>query len=124
MSSDRIILTGLQFYGFHGVNPEERRLGQPFVVDLEAELDLSVPAASDNLEDTVSYTELYRAVKAVMEGEPRNLLESVAGTIAGAMLERHLKIRAVRVRVQKPRPPIKGSVIEVAAVEIYRSRAA
>ena len=124
MSSDRIILTGLQFYGFHGVNPEERRLGQPFVVDLEAELDLSVPAASDNLEDTVSYTELYRAVKAVMEGEPRNLLESVAGTIAGAVLERHLKVGAVRVRVQKPRPPIKGSVIEVAAVEIYRSRAA
>ena len=124
MPSDRIILTGLQFYGFHGVNPEERRLGQPFVVDLEAELDLSVPATSDNLEDTVSYTELYRAVKAVMEGEPRNLLESVAGTIAGAVLERHLKIGAVRVRVQKPRPPIKGSVIEVAAVEIYRSRAA
>lgn len=124
MSSDRIILTGLQFYGFHGVNPEERRLGQPFVVDLEAELDLSVPATSDNLEDTVSYTELYRAVKAVMEGEPRNLLESVAGTIAGAVLERHFKIGAVRVRVQKPRPPIKGSVIEVAAVEIYRSRAA
>ena len=124
MSSDRIILAGLQFYGFHGVNPEERRLGQPFVVDLEAELDLAVPAASDNLEDTVSYTDLYRAVKAVMEGEPRNLLESVAGTIAGAVLEQHLKIGAVRVRVQKPRPPIKGSVIEVAAVEIYRSRAA
>ena len=43
MSSDRIILTGLQFYGFHGVNPEERSLGQTFVVDLEAELDLERP---------------------------------------------------------------------------------
>ena len=123
MSSDRIILTGLQFYGFHGVNPEERSLGQPFVVDLEAELDLSVPAASDRLDDTVSYTELYRAVKAVMEGEPRNLLETAAGTIVNQILEQHPQIDSVRVRVQKPRPPIKGSVIEAAAVEIYRSRA-
>ena len=122
MLSDRIILTGLQFYGFHGVNPEERSLGQPFVVDLEAELDLSVPAASDRLDDTVSYTELYRAVKAVMEGEPCNLLEAAAGTIASRVLKQHPQIDAVRVRVQKPRPPIKGSVIEAAAVEIYRPR--
>ena len=123
MYSDRIILTGLQFYGFHGVNPEERSLGQPFVVDLEAELDLSVPASSDRLDDTVSYTELYRVVKAVMEGEPRNLLESAAGAIAREVLEQRPQIGAVRVRVQKPRPPIKGSVIDAAAVEIYRSRA-
>ena len=122
MSSDRIILTGLQFYGFHGVNPEERSLGQTFVVDLEAELDLSVPSASDRLDDTVSYTNLYRAVKAVMEGEPCNLLETAAGTIANRILDQHPQIDAVRVRVQKPRPPIKGSVIEAAAVEIYRPR--
>jgi len=91
-------------------------------VDLQAELDLSVPAASDRLEDTVSYADLYRAVKAVMEGEPRNLLESAAGAIVSRVLGEHPQIDAVRVRVHKPRPPIKGSVIEAAAVEIYRSR--
>ena len=122
MSPDRIVLNGLQFYGFHGVNPEERSLGQQFVVDLQAELDLSAPAASDRLEDTVSYADLYRAVKAVMEGEPRNLLESAAGAIVSRVLNEHPQIDAVRVRVHKPRPPIKGSVIEAAAVEIYRSR--
>ena len=122
MSADRIVLNGLQFYGFHGVNPEERSLGQQFVVDLQAELDLSAPAASDRLEDTVSYADLYRAVKAVMEGEPRNLLESAAGAIVSRVLNEHPQIDAVRVRVHKPRPPIKGSVIEAAAVEIYRSR--
>ena len=124
MSADRIILSGLQFYGFHGVNPEERSLGQQFVVDLEAELNLEIPSETDRLENTVSYTHLYRAVKAVMEGEPRNLLEAAAGTIASRVLDQHPQIDAVRVRVQKPRPPIKGSVIEAAAVEIYRSRTA
>lgn len=122
MPSDRIILTGMQFYGFHGVNPEERSLGQPFIVDLEAELDLDAASRSDRLIDTVSYTELYRAVKSVMEGEPRNLLEAAAGTIAAHVLDQHPPVSAVRVRVQKPRPPIRGSVIEAAAVEIYRVR--
>ena len=124
MSADRIILTGLQFYGFHGANPEERSLGQQFVVDLEAELDLRVPSETDRLDSTVSYTHLYRAVKAVMEGEPRTLLEAAAGAIATRILGQHPAIDAVRIRVHKPRPPIKGSVIEAAAVEIYRSRSA
>lgn len=124
MPADRIILTGMQFYGFHGVNPEERRLGQPFIVDLEAELDLRAASASDRLTDTVSYTHLYRVVKAVMEGEPRHLLEAAAGSIAHRVLEEHPAVSAVRIRVQKPRPPIKGSVIASAAVEIYRARPA
>ncbi|MCE2500716.1 MAG: dihydroneopterin aldolase [Dehalococcoidia bacterium] len=122
MPSDRIILTGMQFYGFHGVNPEERSLGQPFVVDLEAELDLAAASVSDRLPDTVSYTHLYRVAKAVMEGEPRNLLEAAAGAIARRVLGEHPAVSAVRIRVQKPRPPIKGSVIESAAVEIRCTR--
>ena len=122
MPTDRIILTGMQFYGFHGVNPEERRLGQSFIVDLTAELDLESAGASDNLADTVSYTHLYRAVRDVMEGEPYNLLEAAARNIADAVLSHQALISAVRVRVSKPRPPIKGSVIESAAVEIYRER--
>ena len=121
-AADRIILTGMQFYGFHGVNPEERRLGQPFVVDLTAELDLRAAGASDDLADTVSYAHLYRAVKAVMEGEPRQLLETAAGAIADVILQQHPAVAAVRVRVGKPRPPIRGAVIAAAAVEIYRTR--
>ena len=122
MPTDRIILTGMQFYGFHGVNPEERRLGQPFIVDLTAELDLGPAGASDNLADTVSYTHLYRAVRDVMEGEPYNLLEAAARNIADTVLSHQALVSGVRVRVSKPRPPIKGSVIESAAVEIYRER--
>ncbi len=122
MPSDRIILTGMQFYGFHGVNPEERRLGQPFIVDLEAELDLSNASQTDRLTDTVSYTHLYRAVKQVLEGEPLNLLEAAAGAVVSSVLEQHPSITAVRVRIHKPRPPIKGSVIESAAVELHRAR--
>lgn len=118
---DRIILEGMQFYGFHGANPEERTLGQPYQVDLAVELDLRKPGVSDCLEDTVSYTRLYRVVQAVLEGEPRNLLEATARAIADRVLA-ELPVMAVQVRVKKPRPPIRGSVIDHVAVEIYRKR--
>ncbi len=73
---DRIILEGMQFYGFHGVNAEERALGQSYIVDLTVEMDLNGPGASDRLEETVSYAHLYRAVQEVLEGRSKNDLVS------------------------------------------------
>lgn len=118
---DRIILEGMQFYGFHGVNAEERSLGQSYVVDLTVEMDLGVPGRSDRLEDTVSYTHLFRAVQKVLEGESKNLLEATAEAVARRILE-EFPVDAVQVRVKKPRPPIKGSFVDNAVVEIYRVR--
>lgn len=118
---DRIMLQGMQFYGYHGVNPEERVLGQRYVVDLTAELDLSRPGESDCLADTVSYSHVYRAVRAVMEGEPRNLLEAAAQAIADRVLA-EFPVDAVSVTVKKPHPPVRGSSIEQAAVQLYRAR--
>jgi dihydroneopterin aldolase len=121
LPADRIVLKGMQFYGFHGANPEERSLGQSYLVDLAVELDLSKPGEADHLSDTVSYTHLYRTVKTVLEGEPKNLLEAIAHSIASRVLET-FPVSAVRVTVQKPHPPIQGSVIRYAAVDIYRTR--
>lgn len=122
MPADRIFLEGMHFYGYHGGNVEERQLGQPFQVHLEAELDLTAPGKSDDLADTISYTHLYRAVKQVMEGPPRNLLEAAAEDIASAILS-SFPVSGVRVRVKKTRSPIKEAHLESAGVEIYRTRA-
>ena len=111
----------MRFYGFHGVNPEERVLGQEYLVDLAVEMDLGPAGASDRLEDTISYAHIYRAVRDVMEGEPRNLLEAAAQSIADRLLS-EFPVDSVSVRVKKPHPPIRGSVIENATVEIYRRR--
>ena len=51
--ADRIVLTGLECFGHHGVFPEERREGQPFVVDVILKLELDT--SSDQLANTVSY---------------------------------------------------------------------
>ena len=71
--------------------------------------------------DTVSYTHLYRVAKEVMEGEPKYLLEALAEEIASCSLG-SFPLQAVRVKVKKTRPPIKGAVLSGAAVDIYRAR--
>jgi 7,8-dihydroneopterin aldolase/epimerase/oxygenase len=121
LANDRIILKDMQFYGFHGVNAEEQALGQPYIVDLMVELDLSLPGHTDQLTDTVSYTHLYRSVKEVVEGKSQNLLEALAQSIATCILD-HYQVTAVQVTIKKPRPPIKGSVVGFAAVQIHRTR--
>ena len=111
----------MQFYGYHGVNPEEKALGQSYIVDLTAEVALTKPGQSDNIDDTVSYTRMYRLAREVMEGASRNLLESLAQSLADRLLA-ELPIAAVEVTVKKPHPPVKGSAIEYAAVTLYRRR--
>ena len=118
---DRIILEGMQIYGFHGANQAEREQGQPYIVDLSVDVDLKKPGASDRLEDTVNYAHLFRAVQSVVEGDSKNLLEATAQAIASKILA-EFPVLAVRVCLKKPRPPIRRSVIEYAAVEIYRTR--
>jgi dihydroneopterin aldolase len=120
---DGILLESMSFYAYHGVNPEERSLGQRFMVDLRVELDLSAAGKSDSLSDTISYTELYKEAKAVLEGEAYNLLEAVAEAVAQRVLA-FFPVSAVWVRVTKPSPPIKGATLTGAAVEVYRKRKA
>ncbi|CAL5000272.1 unnamed protein product [Urochloa decumbens] len=56
---DKLILRGLQFHGFHGVMREEQTLGQKFVVDIDAWMDLAAAGESDSIAHTVSYTDIY-----------------------------------------------------------------
>jgi dihydroneopterin aldolase len=122
MTRDQILLEGMVFYGYHGVHEEEQRLGQRFVVDLEAACDLQPAAVSDDLALSVSYSDLFRVTRSIVEGTPRALIESVAETIAAAILEQYPAISEVTVTVRKPEAPIKGSVLKAAGVRIRRGR--
>ena len=121
MSNDKILLKGMIFYGFHGNNAAEQELGQRFVVDMEIYRDLHAAGLSDDPEDTVNYSRIYRRVKEIVEGPSRKLLENVAEIIAQRVLE-DFDVDAVRVNVKKPEVPMKGSILEYAGVEIYRER--
>lgn len=121
MPQDKIQLEGMVFYGYHGINLPEQKLGQRFVVDLEVERDLRDAGLSDDPLDTINYSLVYRLVKEIMEGSSRKLLENVAETIAMGVLD-NFEVDSVTVRVKKPEVPIKGSILSHASVEIFRER--
>jgi dihydroneopterin aldolase len=112
----RLILSGLTAFGYHGNNPAERKLGQTFTADLEVLIDTQRAAASDSIHDTVSYPRLEEAARKILEGEPANLLETVAERIADAILSLPAVVQ-VTVSVSK-RPPLPN--LEEFAVEITR----
>ncbi|MFS7908805.1 putative dihydroneopterin aldolase [Helianthus anomalus] len=118
---DKLILRGLMFHGFHGVKQEEKKLGQKFMIDVDAWMDLRTPGQSDNMSDTVSYTDIYRIAKNIVEGPSQNLLESVAQLIATTTLNNHSQISAVRVVVGKPHVAVPGPLDHL-GVEIMRYR--
>ncbi len=121
--TDEILLEGMRFYAYHGVNPEERALGQRFMVDVVLAVDLRRPGQSDDLADTVSYSTVYKVVRGIVEGEPRDLIEAVAEEIAAAILTGFPDVARVTVTVRKPEVPMKGSLLDAAGVRITRSQA-
>ena len=120
MNKDHITLQGLIFFGRHGANPEETALGQRFGLDLTVWLDLSTAAQSDTLDDTVSYSALYKLARAEMEGEPSQLLEHLAARILRVVLSHDTRIREGEVTVTKINPPLKGSTTGDVSVTLRR----
>ncbi|MEF3275351.1 MAG: dihydroneopterin aldolase [Chloroflexus sp.] len=119
---DRIILSGMQFIGYHGTRPEETKLGQRFVVDIAVELDLRAAGISDNLAETVDYSLIHDRTRAIVCGPPFKLTEAVAEHIAAAVLQDHPRITAVAVRVTKPGVRLGETILAGSVVEIVRRR--
>ena len=103
---DRIELRGLRVVGTHGVLPEEKARAQPFEIDLELAVDLSLASGSDRLADTVDYGAVAELVADVVAGRSFELLEALAGAVAQATLVSDLRITTVTVHLRKLRPPL------------------
>lgn len=119
MREDCVRLQGMTFYGYHGARPEERTLGQRFTVDLALYRDVSRAAASDDVKDVVNYSGIFQTVRTIVEGDPCNLLETVATRIAETVQQEHSGV--VWVRLTKPDAPVPGAT-GTFAVEVWRPR--
>ncbi|HEY4600530.1 MAG TPA: dihydroneopterin aldolase [Cerasibacillus sp.] len=118
---DKIILKTMQFYGYHGLFPEENKLGQRFLVDVILYADLKEAGEMDDMNASIHYGHVFERVKTIVEGEARNLIEAVAESIAQDLLVTFPRLQACMIKVIKPDPPIPGHYDSV-AVEIYRER--
>ena len=111
--TDQLALIGIECFAHHGVFEFERREGQVFVIDLVLGLDTAPAAASDDLRETVGYGSLVAAVKAAVERDPVDLIETLAQRIADVCLL-DSRVEWVRVTVHKPNAPIDATYSDVA----------
>jgi dihydroneopterin aldolase len=119
-SLDRIYISQVRCYGYTGLLPEEKVLGQWFEVDATLDIDLAPSGQSDRIEDTLDYRAAIEHIRQTVSQSKVDLIERVAQNIADGLLT--LKgVERVVVRVTKPAAPIPEFAGTI-AVEITRSR--
>ena len=115
-----ITLTGLRFYAYHGVEPQEAIVGAWYTVSLQMDTYQTESVTSDSISDTINYAHTAAIVKQQMEIRSR-LLEHVAGRIAHSLLDNFRTLQQVSVSVSKENPPI-GIPCSSATVKITAVR--
>lgn len=103
--NDRIVLRGIEIYAYHGVLPEEKELGQRFVVDVTLFGDFSLAARSDDLKHALDYSRVHGIVRDAMLEKSFNLIEAAAGNLCTVLLS-NTDAEKVEVTIEKTTPPI------------------
>lgn len=117
ITSSYISLRNVRFHAFHGVMPQERRVGGDFLVNLRVGYPLEQAMQSDEVGDTLNYATLYEVVKTEMM-QSSNLLEHVAGRIADAIVKHFPQVTSIDLALTKQNPPM-GADCDGAGVEIH-----
>ncbi|MGM9788545.1 MAG: dihydroneopterin aldolase [Candidatus Cryptobacteroides sp.] len=105
----KLELKGMKFHARHGCLDFEKEKGGEYLVDFEAELELGQAAISDELKDTIDYSEIYALICKEME-KPSNLIENVASRIFKALEEAYPELEHFSIRLSKLDPPVGGEV--------------
>ncbi|MBN9400836.1 MAG: dihydroneopterin aldolase ['Candidatus Kapabacteria' thiocyanatum] len=111
----RLSISNAEFYAFHGVRNEEQQLGGRYQVDVDLFYNATQAVVSDNLNDTINYEEVLFIVNEHMNGEPYDLIETIAYDVATAILDRFGTIHQATVRVRKMNVPIQQIIDYVEA---------
>lgn len=114
----RLMIEGLDLWGFHGVLESERRKGGRFCIDLKMDVDLQAALKTDRVEDSVDYRSVVKIVREVNRSRRYALIEIFADAIAEAILANFQKVHKISVRLEKTDPPGLGRVQRVAAVVV------
>jgi len=115
---DYIVLTGMQFYAYHGVEAQEKKVGNTFFIDLKLGGDFSKACQSDHIDDTINYASIYETVSTIM-ATPCNLLEHLAEKICKRLKSDFTQIESIEIRLSKTNPPLIGQM-ESASVILVR----
>lgn len=97
----KMLIKNLKLKCIIGINPTERKQKQDVIINVLIWTDFSNAVKSDNIKDTVNYSDLYKKITNFVEGSSFNLIETLADRIADICIKER-KVEKVRVRIGKP----------------------
>jgi len=100
-------LEGLRFHAYHGVYESEKKMGGEFQVDVYLKISIVSAAQTDNISETVDYSQVYHEVAEEMKIRC-DLLETVVYRLVKRLLNRFSKIESCRIRLSKLKAPLGG----------------
>lgn len=117
---DHIEINQLSVYAHHGVFPEEKTLGQTFIVSAKLYLDLALAAQNDDLTNTCHYGLVAEDIQSFLQAQSFDLIETCAHRLAESLLQRYPLLREVAITIQKPSAPIPLPLHHV-SVHVHRT---
>ena len=120
MLEEKIVLKGITVFGYYGVSPVEREIGQKLELDIEFHHDFTKACATDSLEDTVNYERVYMKVMETVENNRFKLLETLADAICRAVIE-NFPVSRVKTTIRKLTLPFPNNLSHVEVVAERRS---
>ena len=116
----KIRLNKVRLYGYHGVFQEERKLGQPFEIDLEYIVNINEPMQKDRKNPNIDYQKVYKMTKEIFCSKKYYLIEDLAHDIARKICTK-FSIDKCKVSLRKISPPIDASIDSIEAEIIYNN---
>ena len=115
---DTVFIEALEVEALIGIYDWERRIRQPLLFDIEMQFDNRVPAASDDIADTLDYKAVSKRVSDYVSQSEFGLVETLAERVAAIILA-EFTVAHVRLKLAKP-----GAVRGARAVGVIIERAA
>ncbi len=117
LSAGYIYLKDLHFTAYHGVEPQERTVGNQYTLNVKIQYPLDGAMVSDNVLDTLNYADVYRILEQEMQ-VPASLLERVVYRMADRIFRRFSFVDTVDISLSKLNPPM-GTHCGEAGVEMH-----
>ncbi len=120
-SLSRITIKNAQYYGYHGVKAEERKLGGKYEVDLVLDYNAKSAIVRDDVNYALNYEIAMFCISEIITGDSYSLIETIANEILNSVMEKFDFLQKATVRVRKLSAPMKR-YIDYVEVEQSMSR--